>query len=174
MHPTISRWLARCVLGLVLVIGLEADAVLVGPLAASTLDGLSGVMVVVEKFREDALKARLSERTLQTDVELNLRIAGIRVLSREEWEASPRMPFLQVLVVPFDAGGVFIYATSIALYQTVLLPGIAESQIGATWSVVALGRGSNQDIRQAVGNQVDEFMNAWLSVNPRLAPASPD
>src|SRR5713226_9100936 len=64
----------------------------------ATLKGLQGVRVVVEKMAPEEERAGLAQATLQTDVELKLRQAGIRVLSETEWDATPGRPWLYLQV----------------------------------------------------------------------------
>jgi len=46
---------------------------------------------------------------------------------------------------------------------------LRDSSIAAavTWRVSGIGMGRITDIREAVKDRVDEFINAWLSVNPK-------
>ena len=63
----------------------------------NTLRGLSGVYVMPENpLEEDAIRGGLSQDNIRTEVELKLRLAGIRVLSKEEWEQELGRPYLYV------------------------------------------------------------------------------
>src|SRR5207245_1832743 len=50
-----------------------------------SLRGLSGVMVTVNDISSEAERDGITKSKLQTDIELRLRQAGIRVLTFEEW-----------------------------------------------------------------------------------------
>jgi hypothetical protein len=50
----------------------------------TTLRRLSGIRVLIESLEPDMERAGLSQQQLQTDVELQLRHAGLRVLTTEE------------------------------------------------------------------------------------------
>lgn len=61
-----------------------------------TLRGLKGVYVLVEHLNPEAERDGLDKTTIQTDVELKLRQAGIQVLTGTEWLAEPGAPCLLV------------------------------------------------------------------------------
>ena len=63
-----------------------------------SLRGLKGVLVILEKLTEDIEKDGLSRSSIQTDVELKLRLAGIKIFTVEEWHKEPGRPFLSVYV----------------------------------------------------------------------------
>jgi len=78
----------------------------------NALRGLSGVYVMPENpLEEEAIRGGLSQDAIRTEVELKLRQAGIRVLSREEWEQAPGKPYLQVWPKVLKGGvlGGYIY-----------------------------------------------------------------
>jgi hypothetical protein len=77
-----------CLLGLV---GIESWAMDTEDTRA-TLRGVEGVLVVVEDLGDDVEQAGLTRQQLQTDVELRVRQAGIRVLTRAEREGMPGTP----------------------------------------------------------------------------------
>ena len=95
-----------------------------------SLKDVSAVYVMVEDLDDDDKALELILETIQTDVELKLRLAGIRVMTKEEFLKSSS-PYLYV-----NVGGVMVNPT----YQT---------------------------IRRSVKDKVDNFLNDWLSVNPK-------
>jgi len=62
-----------------------------------SLKGISAVFVLVEDLPEGA-RLGLTDETIQTDVELKLRLAGIRVVTREESFKQPGSPLFYVRV----------------------------------------------------------------------------
>ena len=135
-----------------------------------TLKGISGMWVLVEGFGEDDKRAGFNEQTFQTDVELKLRLAGIKVLAKKEWFDEPGAPFLYLNVNPLhdQQGEHAAYSIDLALKQEVCLvrnPG--RCVLAPTWSVGAVGRGDLQHVRDSAKDLVDQFINAWLSVNPK-------
>lgn len=141
-----------------------------------SLKDLAGVIVVVEDFRSAAEDAGFDRGTFQTDVELKLRIAGIRATDDIEL---PRL-YLNVNVLHRERNRNGPYNTSLELIQGVLLRSQLRSEpektfedalamtttYSTTWSAGSLGFGSVADVRDAVRDLVDMFANDWLSVNP--------
>ncbi len=146
-------------------------------LARATLKGLRGVHVIVENIDSEAERAGLAQATLRTDVELKLRQAGIAVLSRTEAFATPGKPVLYLDVharAPRGAAsGSYAYSIHLELQQLVVLErNAAMILLAPTWStpggvgIVASAQLSTV-VRENVRDEVDRFINAWLSVNPK-------
>ena len=97
--------------------------VLDNEMTRATLKGLPGVYVLVEDFTEQNKAASFDKRTFQTDVELKLRLAGIKVLTEEEQLATPGMPILYLHVngLHKQPGQNHAYNISLGLQQTVRL-----------------------------------------------------
>jgi hypothetical protein len=132
--------------------------------ARETLRGINGVSVLVEGLDADAVRDGLTRDQIQTDVELRLRKAGINVVT----EGSPRLYIDANLLKDTN---VYIYDCSVALEQFVTVETNGVSAIAPTWSGAITGRvGSSKmprAIRDEVGDLVDKFVNAYLSVNPK-------
>ena len=64
------------------------------PKAKETLRGLPGVAVVIEPLHPTTERDGLTQHQLQTEVEQQLKNAGIRVLTQEEWKKTPGAPYL--------------------------------------------------------------------------------
>ena len=158
----------------------------------ATLKGLPGVEVIVESPHEDQRRAGFDERAFQTDVELKLRRDGIKVLSREQRLATPGKPYLYVNINSLHKkpGSMAAYKIDLRLYQLVRLDRKVDveaicdgnaiirgyrcidaravgTHIAATWSKGVVGYGDLSYTRDHVKDLVDEFINAWLSVNPK-------
>ena len=153
---------------------LVSSALAQDPTAAETLRGLTGVDVVVEdpQAGPEAERAGLTRSTLQSDIESQLREAGIRVLSDDEWQAAPDRPWLFVRVQTMrPAAGVYGYIISVDVMQRVRLardPNI--DAVAMTWTTGEIGSvgGDNVSrIRDSVQAQVDLFINAYWAVNPK-------
>ncbi len=136
-----------------------------------TLKGISEVYVLVESFNENAERARFNEQTFQTDVELKLRLAGIKVQTRKELFATPGSPYLYLIVNPLheQRGENAAFSISLELVEEAWLvrnPAMLVSS-ATTWSGGSVGYGDLQYARDSVKDVVDQFINAWLSVNPQ-------
>jgi hypothetical protein len=129
--------------------------------ARQTLVGITTVAVFIQDLPEAAAKLGLTKDAIQTDVELKLRLAGMRIdpTTRE---------YLDVEVNVVDSGRAA--SIDVELYQPVTL--VREPSIllaGApTWSTGSLRMNSSaQGIRDSIKDKADAFLNAWLSVNPK-------
>jgi hypothetical protein len=136
-----------------------------------SLKGLTGVEVAVTPLDSDAIKDGLSEAQIQTDVELRLRMAGVKVLTSEEMLKAPGMPTLRVFVNTIKREELYSYSAEVYLEQNVRLArDPADLFIAQTWNCGAVGRvGSHNlnQIRDIIKDEVDKFINAYLSVNPK-------
>ncbi len=137
----------------------------------ASLRKLAGVRLVIEDLDKDT-KTIISERQLQTDIELRLRRNGIRVLSEEEWLKSPGNPYLYLNldVVRSETTGVYSYSYRLELNQTVLLERDPQfSMLAITWLKSNGGYAGStvaaSAIRGAIGDTVDRFCNDFLAAN---------
>jgi hypothetical protein len=120
--------------------------------------------VVVENLKPDVERDGLNASTLQTDVELKLRQAGIRV---EETTA-----YLYVRVTTLKREAMYAYSMTANLSQHVVLvrdPAISANAV--TWNALGgigmVGSARLSVIRDYVRDVVDEFVNAYLAANPK-------
>jgi len=143
------------------------------PVERETLTGLTGVHVVVEEMNPAAEKDGLTEFTLQMDVELKLRQAGIRVLTSGERLVAPGNPYLYLRVGTIkNEMGLYAFDTDLELRQEVRLTrNPAITSLAATWSargrIGSIGSRNLPSVRDSVRDQVDEFLNAYLAANPK-------
>lgn len=135
----------------------------------ASLNGIEGVRVLIEDFEEHEKSAGFDTRTFQTDVELKLRLAGIKVLTEKEWLdtiGAPRL-YLNVNTLNPIAGKNSPYRIGLEFKQSVRL--VRDSSIwvsgATTWSDGYVGNGGITYVRDSVKDNVDRFINAWLSVN---------
>lgn len=145
--------------------------------ARSTLRGLPGVYVAVEALDPDVHQDGLTKATLQADAELRLRMAGIRVLSREEWAKTRGGPvcYIDVSIVK-DVGltdvldfDLYAFEVSVQLQQDVtLVRDMAVMVLSPTWSASYVGfTNTLPRIRTKVTELVERFINAYQAVNPK-------
>ena len=141
-----------------------------------TLRGLpAAVFVLIETLHPDLESDGLSETQLQTDVELKLRLAGIKVLTREQHllqdEDGQAYLYLSINSLK-DQSGFYSLCIDLSLNQNVrLVRNFQLVQSVSTWSMGSVMTGGENRLRQAVRDsvkdRVDEFINAFLSVNPK-------
>jgi Putative peptidoglycan binding domain len=143
-----------------------------------TLRGLAGVYVMVIHLEPDVERAGLTKQQLQTDVELRLRQAGIRVLTQNERLGVPGAPMLEVLVTSIlREDGLCAYRSDVSVYQRAyMLETDTSSATVSIWSTGSVGtvgvHNLSASVRGQVRNHVDRFINAYLSVNPRPASST--
>jgi hypothetical protein len=123
------------------------------------LRGISAVSVVIENLSPRAAKNGLTQDAIRTDVELRLRMAGMKVVPLDQ-----PVPYIYVNVNVAD------YATNVRvdLNQELLLTRTASMVLGTTWSAGSVGSNPSADtIRSTIKDLVDQFLNEWLKQNPR-------
>lgn len=137
-----------------------------------SLRGLKGIYISIENLTPEIQKEGLTKDHIQRDVELMLRTAGIKILSKEEWfdaEGSPSL-YVNANILKLSATREYVYSVNISLKQTVYpIRKPMEITGAATWSVGGIV-GITPDlgkIRASVKEQVDEFIKAYFSVNPK-------
>jgi serine/threonine protein kinase len=133
----------------------------------SSLRALKSIGVVVESAGSDAADCDLPTGTWQTDVELKMRVAGIEVRPGLD-------PRLHISVQPLKLEGLshYLYSVKAELNQAASLVRDAAIFLPVrTWHSELVGIVEtdklNQVIRDAVSDLADEFVNAYLSVNPK-------
>ncbi len=138
-----------------------------------SLRGLRGVSVIIENLGSAEEKIGLTRSQLQTDVEVELRKAGIPVLTDDKRRNTPGKPYLYVNLNTY-VSDIKLYAVNldIALMQMVDLR--RDGSIGlfaTTWSTSFVGSVGKsyfrQDIRERVRDYVNAFINDYLTVNPK-------
>jgi len=142
--------------------------------SGKSLRGLRGVYVLVEDLRPEVEQAGLTKAMIQTDAELKLRLAGIRVLTQDENLKEPGMPYLYLRATVFQSSPKsWRFSVTVELTQYVQLTRNPAIVVGAhTWSSERLnGIAPSADMPQMVRSDskdlVDQFINAYLAVNPK-------
>jgi hypothetical protein len=133
----------------------------------AVLQGLEGVRVVVERLKPEIERDGLFGSTLQTDAELSLQMAGIKILSEEEWLKTPGAPYLYLRVDAFQCAKGYVYNITLTLEEqaTLVRNGL---KVSATTSRIGHQLGitsSLSDIREEARDQVGEFAKAWQEAN---------
>ena len=137
-----------------------------------SLRGLKGVYIWVESLASQIKKDGLTEELIRRDVASQLQVAGIRILSKEEWFDTEGSPYLYVSanVLKLQPTNEYIYSIGISLRQNVYpVRKPIEITGAATWSMGGIiGITSNLNkIRASVKEQIEEFIKVYLSVNPK-------
>ena len=107
------------------------------------------MQVVVFDMKPDIERDGLSWEQIQTDVELRLRKAGIRVLTEQERLDAPGSPWLAVQVATFQHPKIPVYAFMIGvelMQRTYLERNLDLGVSAATWSTSSRPSWSNGEI----------------------------
>lgn len=171
-HPYRALCVSVVIVGILLCGGQREAAASDSEFDRATLRGLPGVAVLVVPEVE---WQGLTQAQLQTDVELRLRKARIRVLSEKERGETPGGPLLLVLVTATKVKDMSLYAVTVqvSLEQFVLLERDPKIDSAAeTWNtgwagIMIVGESHLKDIRSNVADKVDRFITAFLAVNPK-------
>jgi len=136
--------------------------------ARNTLRGIGTIGIVVDwdgtGIEEEALKA--SKEKLQKDISLRLKQKGIKVHSKGTID---NPPFLYIEIHSYRCGNNVhaAYFGVKVMQEIVLKEKQAVSSTSPTWSsggVVGIVR--DEAFEDVIGNLVDEFASAYLTVNP--------
>ena len=134
-----------------------------------TLKGIRGVLVSVN-LKPQIKKFGLTKQKITTFVELKLKSAGLKILTKEEWHNEKGMPLLYVNASILENAkcNIYNYHISISLNQEVILVRTDNKALCITWSTRAAGTNASlYVIRKRIKDMVDIFINAYLSVNPK-------
>ena len=162
---------------LVIVLGfaLQSPALAInGKSNQATLRGLASVGVMVERLAPEVERQGLIGSRLQKEVELKLRMAGIKVLTSEESVKLPGEAYLYVNINVNTAKTeieVYPYSIDVLLIQQVsLLRDPNQTTYAVTWSTGGVGsieKSNVGQLRDSVEEMVDLFVKAYKSENPK-------
>ena|SRR5665213_693769 len=145
-----------------------------GKYTRETLRGLNSFSVLVEELGQTALDLGLSVAQLRTATELRLRLAGIAIVSDEESADIPGAPYLYVnLLAIGKVPGTISYTILLSLEQAATMernPKI-RAVAAVTWSTASIATVGSakaaEEVRNDLEELIDQFINAYLSVNPK-------
>jgi hypothetical protein len=141
-------------------------------IARATLRRVESVQVVVAPVAPDVARAGLTRQQLQTDVEVQLQQAGMRVLAHEERHEMPGAPWLYIHVNVVLSPDVRLvpYHMRVELRQGAILQTYLYQADVSPWNAGetgVVGKTQLALLRTSVRDRVDECSNAYLSVHPR-------
>ena len=141
------------------------------------LKGIEGVYVLIESLPPVTKELGITKELVKTEVELKLRLAGIRIDSREELlkVATTATTYLYVNLntISYTVGGVNIYAfnISISLSDKVHIARNSMYTLAETWrdGILMISTKDNglRKIREGLKRLLDTFLNDYLAVNPK-------
>ena len=168
-----KMWL-MVLIAILLSIPLESLFAINGKSNLATLRGLKGVGVLVENLLPEVEKEGVIKNQLQIEIELKLRTAGIKVLTKEECLMTPGEPYLYININVNTAKtgcDLYPYTIDALLIQKVsLLRNPEQTTYAVTWSTGGIGSIDKQilsQLRENVEELVEVFIKAFLSENPK-------
>ena len=167
------KWILLITVAVLLLTSPDANAEFVVE-DKETLRGIKAIFVAIEPIRPEAEGFGLTQDKIRSDVELKLKIAGIKVLSKEEWLKTPGSPRLYINInqVYNNQVGAFICDMNVNFNQKVNLTRNPDvSCMATTWWTSATGavggKEMEEKVRSTIKDQVDLFLSDYLAVNPK-------
>lgn len=140
------------------------------------LKGIKGVSVLIEDLSPVAKELGITKESLNTEVELKLRLAGIKVYSSEEWlNSHGAISTLYVNLHTVGFGGVrgaYAYNIEFLLQDVAYITRSSRTDLVITWRDSRLGvYNTKKDGLEAINKSfkvvTDIFLNDYLAVNPK-------
>ena len=143
-------------------------------LQETSVRGLPGIYVFADKLPEALQSSGVLDVELESDVEIQLKKAGIRILDRPEALALRGKPFLHVQIVgaKLPDQPVYSFLVIAALVQRVVLErdpsatGFARTWMGSNFNASG-ERELKPQIKASVAHVADQFIKAYRSANPK-------
>jgi hypothetical protein len=140
-----------------------------------SLQGLTGLAVVMGKFSEDVKKINITSKDIQEIAEMKLKMAGIKVLSREERLSTPGAPYLYLRISIKVTDDGFVYgSTKIQVEEEACLSRKQMCGTFITWdkgSLFSVGIDrANQIVKDSINEDMDIFLNDYFTANSKTKP----
>ncbi len=133
---------------------------------------LKGLKTVAVDIRIDQTVVELKEADFRTDIELKLRMAGVRVVPMNGAESRDGTLRIDLIAVEDNAKIMYSYGIRVDFSQRMVLPSRSDTSIfSTTWSRWMVGLGGKKKappvMKETVRAFVDEFINDYLAANPK-------
>lgn len=139
---------------------------------SSILRGIGPIAVVIQDLDPDATRDEFTVDLIRTDIEVELRKAGIRVVDRDALDENSGRPYLFVTVnTARGALSVYAYSIEMRFQQNATLTRNPDVTLSvSTWnrSVVGTERGSRLPLlREKIKEMTMAYINDYLAANPK-------
>ena len=133
------------------------------------LKGVDGVRVEVKRLKPEIERDGLFKSTLQTDVELKLRMSGMKVLSEDEAANNPNSPCLYLNIDALKCSLGYVYRIQLILKEMVTLVRKPVKAFGTTYRAADRFSISPNlsEIREDAREVVDDFIKEWMEANSK-------
>ena len=160
------------VLAVLLLTG-PAAVVQVRDLEDTSMRGLPGIYVFVDKLPDNFLSSGIVDVELESQVELQLKKAGIKVLERPDALALRGKPFLYIQVRGAklrDQPAYAILAIGALVQRVTLERDPSLTGFSRTWMISSFNSAGDQDLKRqiefSVAQVAAQFVKSYLSANP--------
>ncbi len=158
------------IMGLVMVFSVGRNAFAFdNETSRERIRGITGIHVAIYVQPFFLKYEGLSKSKIQTDVESELRLAGIKVLTKQELKKEKGQPVFYIYINGMKGpGNTLVYEIGVRLMQDASLVRKPNyTFLAPTWEVGTIGFGDRKNIQTDIKDKVDQFINAYLSVNPK-------
>jgi hypothetical protein len=152
---------------ILLAIAYSADAQ-----TSSVFRDVGPIAVVIQELDPDAVREEFTVDLIRTDIEVELRKAGIRVVDRTQLGENSGNPYLFLVVNTLKGTlNTYTYSMELRFHQNASLirnPDVSLSV--STWnrSVIGNERGNRlPQLREKIKEMLMPFINEYLAANPR-------
>jgi hypothetical protein len=165
MKKRICAFAATVLLGATITTGFA----FLSPEETEILKGVDGVRVEIKRLKPEIERDGLFRSTLQTDAELKLQMAGIKVLSEDDAADRPNIPSLYLNLDALKCSLGYVYRIQFTLREMVTLTRKPVKTLGTTYRTTErFGISTNlSEIREDAREVVDDFIKAWMEANSK-------
>jgi len=135
------------------------------------LKGIQGIYVLIEDLPPNAKEFGITKESLKTEVELKLRLAGIKIPGSEEKDSSFGILYVTLYII--GEKKIYAFDIDISLQEIIYIKRINQRRLVTTWNLGYLGlfhkdhKDNSPFIREQLKRTLDTFLNDYLAVNPK-------
>ncbi len=155
-----------------------AAALLLSPIVCAqaqnspVLKDVGPIAVIIQDLDPDAVRDEFNVELIRTDIEVELRKAGIRVVDRAQLDDSSGRPYLFLVVSTLKGTlNTYTYSMELRFHQNASLTRNPDVTLSvSTWnrSVIGSERGNRLPLlRDKIKEMLQPFINEYLAANPR-------
>jgi hypothetical protein len=160
-----------CALTALVLFGVAVSTgfALLSPEEIDILKGLDGVRVEIKRLKLEIERDGLFRSTLQTDAELKLQMAGVKVISEDGAADKPNIPCLYLNLDALKCSLGYVYRIQLTLREMVTVTRKPVKTIGTTYRTTErFGISTNlSEIREDAREVIDDFIKAWIEANSK-------
>ena len=139
---------------------------------SSVLRDVGAIAVVIQELDPDATREDFTIDLIRTDIEVELRKAGIRVVDRSQLDDSSGRPYLFLVINTLKGTlNTYTYSMELRFHQNASLTRNPDVTLSvSTWnrSVIGSERGNRLPLlREKIKEMLMPFINEYLAANPR-------